>query len=95
MGGEYGNPESFIKSIADQYLPLNEYPRQIVDYYILDVSIILVILCAHQYGVHSVFRVMHSWILLMRFIASCPVRHVLCYRRAMAILLDMTLLITW
>jgi len=36
MGGEYGNPESFIKSIADQYLPLNEYPRQIVDYYILD-----------------------------------------------------------
>jgi hypothetical protein len=36
MGGESGNPESFIKSIADQYLPLNEYPRQIVDFYILD-----------------------------------------------------------
>ena len=36
LGGEYGNPESFVKSIIDT-LDLDEYPQQVVDFYVLNV----------------------------------------------------------
>jgi len=35
LGGEYGNPESFVKSIIDT-LDLDEYPQQVVDFYVLN-----------------------------------------------------------
>lgn len=35
LGGEFGNPESFIKSILDVQ-NLSEYPKQVVDFYILN-----------------------------------------------------------
>lgn len=37
LGGELGNPESFIKAILDTQ-NLAEYPKQVVDFYILNVS---------------------------------------------------------
>mmetsp|Transcript_6247 Transcript_6247/g.11802 ORF Transcript_6247/g.11802 Transcript_6247/m.11802 type:complete len:359 (+) Transcript_6247:332-1408(+) len=37
LGGESGNPESFIKTILDTQT-LAEYPKQVIDFYILNVS---------------------------------------------------------
>lgn len=39
LGGEHSNPESFAKYIVDT-LDLVEYPQQIIDFYVLNVSTI-------------------------------------------------------